>query len=174
MRKNVIALLAGILLIPLSLVGCGTQGKQLSDVQKISYIGYCGHQADCGTVFVLTPDCSVKEYDITWDYKYTDLFAGKLPSEDEYELIEYQISEEKWNALINTMNENRFMALPEDISIKGYDMSTAYIQVETADVVHKSGGYGASLGKDGKHERFQAIENELWKLIKAHQSSSYY
>ena len=94
MKKNVIALLAGILLIPLTLTGCSTQensssgatatstpspsvtGTQESDLTKVSYIGYCGDQ-DCGTVLVITSDRKVKQYDITWDYKYPDLLDRK-------------------------------------------------------------------------------------------------
>lgn len=166
MKKRAIASLVGILLIPLSLAGCSTHGKQLSDVQKISYIGYCGDQ-DCGTVLVITSDRKVKQYDITWDYKYPDLFAGKLPSEDKYNLTEYQISEEEWNALINALDANSFMELPEDISVEGFDMPTSHIQVETADGVHKSGGYGAAYGDEDANKRFHAVQEELYKIKKA-------
>lgn len=167
MKKTMTALVAGVLLMALTLTGCSVLGKQLSDVKKISYVGYCGDQ-DCGTVLVITSDCKVKQYDITWDYKYPDLFAGKLPSEDKYKLTEYQISEEEWDALVNALNENRFAQLPEDISIEGYDMPTSYIQVETADGVYRSGGYGASLGDGGKNKRFDAVRNELYNIIEAH------
>ena len=188
MKKTMTALVAGIMFVALTLTGCSTQENGSSgttatpsptatttqeNLPKISYVSYSGDQ-DCGTVLVITADRKVKRYDITWSYKRTDLFAGKLPSEDDYRnrLTEYEISEDEWNALINALNENRFEQLPEDISIKGFDLPASYMQVETADGVHESGGYGASVGDGDENVRFGTVEHELYKIEEAHHPSS--
>ena len=175
MKKTMTALVAGIMFVALSLTGCSLQGKQLSDVQKISYISYCGDN-DCGTVLVITADRKVKQYYITLDYKYTDLFAGKLPSEDDYRnRLEYEITEDEWNALINTINENNFADLPEELpegesTFYILDGSTRYMQVETADGVHKSGGYAAGDWDDEENKRFGAIKDKINEIIINHSS----
>lgn len=170
MKKNVIALLAGILLIPLTLAGCATQQNNgTSDVLKITYIVLNSSQYPFKdlSMIVATPD-AVKVYIMGLDcFDQYDLFAGELPPEDKYELTEYQISEEEWNVLINTLVENRFMELPEELT-DGSDISgasTYYIQVETGNSVHRSGGYMAGYGDNEEHKRFDAIKYKLYGVI---------
>lgn len=103
-----------------------------------------------------------------------DLFAGELPPKDEYDLTERQITKENWNALIGVLNENDFMELPKELS--GDDTSggfTYYIQVETADDVHKSGGHMAGHGDDDTNQRFNAIYRELNDIIYPHPQNYY-
>lgn len=42
-----------------------------------------------------------------------------------------------------------------------YDAPSYYIQVETDDAVHKSGGYNAGGGKDSANKRFKDVLDVL-------------
>ena len=173
MKKTMTALVAGIMFVALTLAGCSTQqNSSTSDVKKVTYIVLNSSQypSENLSMTVATPG-AVKVYVMGLDcFEQYDLFAGELPPEDEYELTEYQISKEEWNALINALDENRFMELPEELSkdergIPTLDASTYYIQVETGDGVHRSGGYMAGYGDDEEHKRFDAIKWELYGVI---------
>lgn len=172
MKKNVIALLAGILLIPLTLAGCGTQqNNSTSDVKKITYI-LRGTDLGILTMYVLTSDCTMKEYEMGFDdFIHYDLFAGELPPEGRYEVIgEYKISEEEWNALVSAINENNFAELPEELPAgRVTDAAVIHMQVETADWTHETGGYMAGYEDDDESKRFRAIKDELWNIIEAHE-----
>lgn len=190
MRKNVIALLAGVLLVPLSLAGCSMQengspthtttptpspsatNAQESDLPKITYV-VVGGDGMIFRMYVLTPDYTVKRYDLNLEYyNQYDFFAGELPPEGEYRVDKYQISEENWNALVGAINENNFAELPEELpedeeGMPVLDGTTYYIQVETSDGVHKSGGYEAGRWDDKENKRFRAIQEKLDSITEA-------
>ena len=164
MKKKIIASMLGILLVPLALTGCGTQKNIIgeNDAPKITYV-VAGGDIGIFEVYVLTQDYTLKRYDMSLDYfhKY-DVFVGELPPEGEYRVTEYQIFKEDWNALINAINENNFAELPEELSGDfATDGTDYYVQVETADWTHKTGGYLAGYGEDEANKRFNAIQREL-------------
>lgn len=166
MRKNVIALLAGVLLIPLSLTGCGTQkSNTLSDVQRITYVAASGEDAFT-EMFVLAPDYAVKHYAIMGNINSFDWSAGELPPDYKYRVTEQQITKENWNKLMEAVDKSRFTDLPEELPDgEIYDGSAYYIQVETADGIYKSGGYEAGRWSDGQNKRFKIIKDELDNIV---------
>ena len=157
MKKTVATLLAVILLIPLTLTGCSTQqNSSTSDVQKITYV--CDYGYGLSEMYVFTSDYTMKKYRI---YSDSSERYG-LPKNGNELAVERQITKDNWNTLIDVLNKNDFMELPEELS--GNDMPddlTCYIQVETADGVHKSGGTMAGYGEDEANKRFNAIQREL-------------
>lgn len=187
MKKTIAALLAGILFIPLTLAGCSTQengssgatatstpslsatAMQENNLPKITYVVSTASSATV-RMYVLTADYTVKEYLMkgTEFFGNYDFFAGELPPEHRYELTEYTISEEDWNALMNTINENNFAELPEKLPDGGvYDGASTYMQVETVDGVHKTGGYAPADGGSDESKRYRAIRDKFYEIIEA-------
>ncbi|MCR4566715.1 MAG: hypothetical protein K5769_01590 [Pseudobutyrivibrio sp.] len=129
------------------------------EIKRVTYMVHSGDTPEL-YIYVITPE-SVKYYDIypTSSGQY-DWFAGELPPEDEYTLEEYDISEQAWTNMENVLKRVNFMNLPEEI--KGgdaFDGSSRYIQVETADGKHISGGYIAGDGIGPTNTRFKrAVE----------------
>ena len=164
MKKRIMQLLITLLLSALVLIGCDAKGNEnILDINKITYVRTAG---DINTIemFVITSNFSIKKYVITpYSDSHFDLFAGQLPSEEEYTVNEWQISEENWNHMVDALIENDFMGLPEDIpcSAQVFDASSYYIEIETNDVVHRVGGYDVGQATDSVNKRFKNIINSL-------------
>ena len=126
------------------------------DVTKVTYLIYCGGLPDV-EMYVITPDLKVQKYDIRPEIDKTyDYLAGELPSEDHYDVTEYEITDTDWSSIVNVLTRVDFMALDEDMSTKDIvdDGSCYYIKVETSDSVNISGGYCAGIDDDPDSRRF--------------------
>ena len=137
------------------------------DVNRITYVVYPGGICHVD-MYILTSDLHVKKYSIDpeGDKNY-DYLAGELPSEDRYEVTEYEMSDLQWSSIVNILTRVNFMELNEDMSTKDevYDGSSFYIRVETSDSANTSGGYVAGYDDDPDSRRFaearQAIESAI-------------
>ena len=166
-----------ILLIGLFLmIACGkTEPQQRQskkqreplEVKQVTYLIYCGGLPDV-EMYVITSDLKVTYYSIRPEVdKHYDYLAGELPSEDSYEIKEYEISDKDWSKIVNVLTGVEFMELEEDMSTKDLvdDGSSYYIKVETSDSVHASGGYCAGYDDNAQSRRFaqskEMIENAI-------------
>lgn len=126
------------------------------DVKKVTYLIYCGGLREV-EMYVITPDLKVQKYDIRPEIDKTyDYLAGELPSEDHYDVTEYEITDTEWSSIVNVLTRVDFMALDEDTSTKELvdDGPCLCIKVETSDSTHISGGYYAGLDDDPDSRRF--------------------
>ena len=108
-------------------------------------------------MYVITPDLKVQKYDIRPEIDKTyDYLAGELPSEDHYDVTEYEITDTEWSSIVNVLTRVDFMALDEEMSTKDIvdDGASYYIKVETSDSTHISGGYCAGIDNDPVSNRF--------------------
>ena len=138
------------------------------DVKSVTYVIYCGGICKVD-MYVITSDLKVAKYEIYPEGNISyDYFAGELPSEDRYEIKEYEISEEDWESLINVLTRVNFMELKEDLSTNEtiYDGSSYYIGVETPDGTNISGGYMAGYDKNSASKRFAEAQEMIGYVIK--------
>ena len=150
-------------LFTLAFTGCFTNNKRGPlDVKEVSYLVY---YEDIGHViyYVITDDYKVTKYSIfPEDDKTYDYFAGELPSEDQYKVTESEIDESGWSSIVNVLTRVDFMNLLDEFppaNVK--DGATYYIQVETADGNHRSGGYEAGYSKDPENRRFSEARQHI-------------
>jgi len=117
--------------------------------------------------YVITSDHKVKQYSVDInDGKTYDFFAGELPPEDRYTVAEYEIDELDWTSIVNVLTRVDFMTLLDEFPALTKDCeSTYYIQVETGDAVHKSGGYGAGFKKDPESRRFSEAQQQIQRAL---------
>ncbi len=151
-----------IILLALFTSGCG--GQHDYDVNKVTYVFNSGDQ-DGAELDVYSSDCTVIKYAIRpYSDSGVDLFKGEIPSDDQCDKEEYTISQDDWNSIVNAVNENRFMALPEELpEVEATDGSTRYIEVFTSEGDHRSGGYCAGNGSGKEHQRFSEVVSALQK-----------
>ena len=172
MKKCVSIFLAAILLF--AVTGCSEKNYDPSNVEHITLVNIEPDPASY-RVFVATPDCMAKEYDFTryWMDNSFDYFSDPLPHENEYELREWRISENTWDIITETLKENRFFAMPDEMRpVNGADFGSYYIEVESDGLIHKSGGYGAGYNQDSASKRFKIILNEIIERLKADDQSA--
>ncbi|MBO6007337.1 MAG: hypothetical protein J6P78_02080 [Lachnospiraceae bacterium] len=179
-KLRIISLLTVMILV-FSLAGCGNAGEEpvetppedpavsdASEYEQISFLVCIGDPASY-IVYVITPD-RITTYDFTryWmnaadGYHY---FDDEMPDEDEYSSKWIDLSPEGWDKLINSLVDNKFERLPEDMHVDGiYDGPSYYIEVKTEDVTHLSGGYCAGLGDGKKQERYGNVVETLREVI---------
>lgn len=150
-------------LLAASLAGCGLiQKKGPLEIQKVTY-SVSGGDTGFLKVYVLTSDEAV-----LYDFKRSgsdldgyDYFTDGLPSEDDYTVSARKVTEDEWTNLANILTRVNYMELPEELPVPDhfYDGCNYYIQVETADDIHKAGGYEAGREKDSDSRRFkEALE----------------
>ena len=137
------------------------------EVTKITYLVY-GGGLNKVEMYVFTPDLKVEKYSIyPEDDKSYDYLAGELPSDDLYDITEFEISDLDWSSMVNVLTRVNFMELEEDMSTKDIvdDGSSYYIMVETTNAVNISGGYEAGYDADPDSKRFaearEMIENAI-------------
>ena len=169
--KKIITAVLIAALCTFAFAGCGKkQERGPLDVKKVTYLIYIGDQPKA-EMYIITDAHKVTQYDFnTDDNKQYDYLAGELPPADRYEVKEYEIEGSGWESMVNVLTRVDFMNLLDEFKDYGaYDASTYYIQVETADGVHKSGGYGAGMAQDPESRRFsearQCIENALKQTV---------
>ena len=167
MKKLFFPLLT-VFLVLLCLCGCAKRNADAWDVEKIIYVWNYGdiYQYE---MFVMTPDCWVKHYTLWPDEFDFDLYSGELPPEDGYRLNEYRITKENWNSLVESLKENDFMGLPEEIPCKYPPCDVGYhvVTVNTGSGSHQSGGYSIGLDKGKISKRFLNILHALYLISDA-------
>ena len=119
-------------------------------------------------MYVFTPDLKVEKYSIYPEGDKTyDYLAGELPSDDLYDITEFEISDLDWSSMVNVLTRVNFMELEEDMSTKDIvdDGASYFIMVETTNAVNISGGYVAGYDDDPDSRRFaearEMIENAI-------------
>ena len=149
-----------------------TETTQISrgplDVTKVTYLIYCGGLHNV-KMYVITPDLKVQKYDIWHEIDKTyDYLAGELPSEDRYDVTEYEITDTEWSNIVNVLTRVDFMALDEDTSSKDLvdDGASLYIKVETSDSTHISGGYCAGIDDNPDSRRFAEAREMIQNACK--------
>ena len=147
-------------LITLMMSGCGKHSEY--DVKQISYVHSYGGM-DGAELDVITSDGVVRKYTVQpYSDSEVDLFEGEIPSENQSDIEEYTISEDNWNSMVDAINDNGFMQLPEELpNVEASDGSSRYIEVVTSEGIHKVGGYCAGDGTGPKHQRFSQIREVI-------------
>ena len=138
------------------------------EVTKITYLVYCGGLNKV-EMYVFTPDLKVEKYSIYPEGDKTyDYLAGELPSDDLYEITEFEISDLEWSSMVNVLTRVNFMELKEDVSdtTGTDDGSSFYIKVETADGEHVSGGYNAGYPDDSESRRFAEAKEYIQNAVR--------
>ena len=185
-KLRIISLLTAMMLV-FAMTGCGNAGAEpiesppmdpssdplvVSDAsvyEQITYLVCTGDPASY-IVYVITPD-TVTMYDLTYHwvnspggYRY---FEEGLPEEGAYHSADFALSPEEWERLTDSLTENRFEKLPEDLSVDGICDGASYeIEVKTADGTHRSGGYGAGDGAGKDQKRYDNVLVTLKEVLK--------
>lgn len=166
MKKTLTALLAGILLIFLALAGGSTHinssTQKNNDTSEVKKITHSWEYRGMLRVYVFTSDYTVKEYSVYFENSDYFIFRQVLPKAG-YDLrMDRKITKEDWDALVEALNENDFMGLPERLPGNDNTYSWDFMKVETADGVYKTGSYG---GDDEENMRFSAIQREINDIL---------
>ena len=138
------------------------------DVKKVTYLVYYGGLLKVD-MYIITSDLKVKKYSINPEPdKHYDYLAGELPSEDLYEITEFEISDSEWSGMADVLTGVNFMELDEDMSTKDIidDGASYYIMVETTDAKNISGGYVAGYDDDPDSRRFEEARQIIESTIK--------
>jgi len=162
MKKYIVTVLAIILLFSVS--GCSDKVLDVERVTMQYYAPYPEYR-----VLVITPDGAVKDYDFTsqWISNNFNFFTDLLPSEDEYSVREWRLAEGDWTRIVQALEENHFLELPEEVdTVDAYDFPSYYIEVEVNGVTHGSGGYVASEGASKSSQRLQEVFGTIYECIK--------
>ena len=164
MKNQIILLLSLLLVFAITCTGCATKGEKTDlNIQKITYLVVNGDSI--GTeIIVISSDLNAKKYQIMNEIDGgIDLKKGQLPPEGTYILKEYTIPEESWNALIDSVNENDFASLPEDLSNSKEvsDAADSYIIVTTDQTSYTVGGRDAGGAKDKASKRFAKVKEQF-------------
>ena len=176
--------ITAILMCLFLLAGCGNAGAEpiesppmdpSSDAyadapgyEQITFLVCIGDPASY-IVYVITPD-EITEYDFTnyWmnaDGGY-DYFEEPMPGEGRYLMVQYDLSSEGWDKLVDAFTDNKFENLPEDMHTDGVCDGPHYdIEVKTADGTFISGGYAAGSGSGKKQERYHNVVTALHEVI---------
>ena len=143
-------------------------GSDESGYEQITFLVCIGDPV-AYIVYVITPD-EITEYDFThyWmnaDGGY-DYFEEPMPDEGSYLMVQYDLSSEGWDKLVDAFTDNKFENLPEDMHADGVCDGPHYdIEVKTADGTFISGGYAAGSGIGSKQERYHNIVTALHEVI---------
>lgn len=164
--KKLSAVLISVMCL-FSLASCGsTDGSGTAEetrtargAMKVSKVTYCVYYGDRPEVdmYVLTPDLKGQRYNLQADESISaEYLTGELPSEDLYDLTEFEISENDWSSIVNVLTRVDFMTLPADMTSKQdiQDGSVCYISVEANGSANISGGYEAGSDDDPDSRRF--------------------
>ncbi len=182
-RFRLISLILSVMMLAGVLNGCGKEDtetgepvteetgdedtKDYPEPEMVTYIVGSGDPA-VYHVFLITPE-SVTYCDLTsqWMDGY-NYFRDPFPDDGEYTSEEYPIVEEDWDRILESLNENDYYDLPEDLSTEGVmDGGFSFIGVKTADEEYKSGGSNVSAGSGSKRKKYTAISEAIWTVIHA-------
>ncbi len=156
------------------LAGCGKQNSGnvmvTSEIEQITFLK-CIDDPDlynAYVVYVITPD-QITEYSLTDHWKNSpegyDFFEEGFPDESEYTTYRYALSRGGWFTIVDAFVNNKFAALPEDMTADGIFARTYEIEIKTVDGTFRSGGYGAGFGTDNDHERYHEVLLTLEDVI---------
>ena len=156
------------------LAGCGKQNSGnvmvSSEIEQITLLK-CIDNSDlynAYVVYVITPD-QITEYSLTDHWMNSpegyDFFEEGFPDESEYTTYRYALSRGGWFTIVDAFVNNKFVALPEDMTADGTHARTYEIEIKTADGTFRSGGYGAGFGTDNDHERYHEVLLTLEDVI---------
>ena len=180
-KRFILALLVTLSLCIFVLSGCNENGgegsnntgsetagsessgsKTTYDVKKVTYTFHLGDQ-DGAEMDVYSSDLTVKKYIVQpYSESGVDLFAGEIPPDNKCDIKTGTISQDDWNKIVDSINDNDFMSLPEELpKVDAMDGSTCYIEVEAAEGTNRSGGYAAGNGSGKEHERFQNVKSTI-------------
>ena len=167
-RKNISILISAFIVFALVFTACTSEGATSDlNVQKITYsVMYGDHIGS--EIIVISSDLNMQKYEIKEEIDASvDLKTGELPPEDDYILKEYTITEENWKALTDSIAENKFMDLPEDLSNSKEvaDAGNSYVTVTTDKTTYTVGGHDVSGGKDRANQRFAKIEEKIIEVF---------
>ena len=149
------------------LAGCTReQTREPLDVKKVSYLVLWGDRPEV-ELYIITSDRKITQYNIRpEDDKTYDYFAGELPSEDNYEVTEFEMTEDNWKSMVDGLTEADFMNRLDEFPDKGAgNASTYYIRVETADGVHQSGGYNAGGSMDPENRKYSVARKAVERAL---------
>ena len=137
------------------------------DVKKVTYLVYSGDQPHVD-LYIISEDLKGTHYSINDDFeKKYDYLEGELPSEDQYEVSDFEVSESEWNNIKLLVKRCGFMELPEELPpVEGDDIGSTYIKIETSKDVNKSGGYGAGAGSESEHVMFARVRDAISDVIR--------
>lgn len=150
-----------------ALSGCADKNYAPLNVEQITFMNVGFDPAEY-EVLVITPDYAMKRYDFTlyWMDNAYDYFSDSLPPVDKYTLSEEKITEVAWDSMVETLNENKFQELPEEIElVDGADFPIYYIEVVADGITYKSGGYGAGYNSDRISKRFKNISDKIFEQL---------
>lgn len=164
--------IAAVILLSLSIfsfAGCATkQARGPLHVKKVTYVIY-GGDINHDEVYVITSDRKVTQYSVDpeADKRY-DYIAGEFPSEDKYEVKEYEMTELSWTSMVNVLTRVNFMEIQEDLNATGdiCDACTYYIKVETSDASHTAGGYAAGMSEGYQHKNFAEARQYITSALR--------
>lgn len=136
--------------------------------EQITYLVCIGDPASY-IVYVITPD-EITKYDFTNYWMNAnggyDYFEEPMPDEGKYLMVQYDLSSEGWDKLVDAFTENKFENLPEDMHTDDVCDGPHYdIEVKTADGTFISGGYAAGSGTGRKQERYHNVVTALHEVI---------
>lgn len=166
------------------LAGCGNSGEEpiesppvdpssdayadASEYEQITFLVCIGDPASY-IVYVITPD-EITEYNFTNYWMNAnggyDYFEEPMPDEGKYLMVQYDLSSEGWDKLVDAFTDNKFENLPEDMHADDVCDGPHYdIEVKTADETFISGGYAAGDGTGRKQERYHNVVTALHEVI---------
>ena len=149
------------------LTGCGKQNSGnvmvTSEIEQITFLK-CIDNPDlynAYVVYVITPD-QITEYSLTDHWMNSsegyDFFEEGFPDESEYTTYRYALARGGWFTIVDAFVDNKFAALPEDLTAEGISTGRTYeIEIKTVDGTFRSGGNGAGFGNDKDHERYHEV-----------------
>lgn len=149
------------------LTGCGQQNSGnvmvTSEIEQITFLK-CIDNPDlynAYVVYVITPD-QITEYSLTDHWMNSsegyDFFEEGFPDESEYTTYRYALARGGWFTIVDAFVDNKFAALPEDLTAEGISNGRTYeIEKKTVDGTFRSGGNGAGFGNDKDHERYHEV-----------------
>ena len=151
--------------------GTGSTGTDMGGVEKedicpdtVTYLSITFDYPSYN-VYVINPE-TIVHYDLTlyWTdardgYNY---FEDPLPPKEQFETRVYTTTENGWDEIRSSLNENKFNKLPEDLGAEDVmDGGFSYIEVLSGDDRYFSGGYCVSAGTDSKNKRFSEVESGI-------------
>ncbi|MCR5441632.1 MAG: hypothetical protein K6E66_05910, partial [Lachnospiraceae bacterium] len=139
-----------------------------SEYEQITFLVCIGDPASY-IVYVITPD-EITEYNFTNYWMNAsggyDYFEEPMPDEGKYLMVQYDLSSEGWDKLVDAFTDNKFENLPEDMHADDVCDGPHYdIEVKTADETFISGGYAAGDGTGRKQERYHNVVTALHEVI---------
>ena len=167
-KKTIISFIA-MMLFSLAIIGCnseksqepsktiGTNNGQKISPEKITYISADYFSGNC-VVYVISPG-KIDYYDWSSGWRNGNNWFDAEPWMYQSSWVQYTLDDDEWNSIVDTLNENGFSGLPEDLSVEDVmDGGSSTIEVLTSSDRFISGGSNVQGGKSNDQKNFTAIE----------------